>query len=240
VKPLDALKALGLGSEPPVEVKRRVAGALFATLEAAAVASALAKPPASASVHPAPASLLGGVASSKVLAVAASIWLAGGVTGAALYRALRPAEVRVVYVERPAPAIATTARSALEPELELAAPTAPGGPASAGAPGRASIERGRHGAGSESGSELARERALLDVARADAARGEPGQALAVTEQHRQQYPQGRLTEEREALAVRALLSLGRTAAARARAHAFRETYPNSFLIPALESALSSQ
>ncbi|MET0790444.1 MAG: hypothetical protein ABW061_02895 [Polyangiaceae bacterium] len=234
MKPLDSLRALGPGSEPPAEVKQRVAGALFATL----AASALTKPPVSASVHPAP-SLLGGVASSKVLAVAAGIWLAGGVAGAALYRALRPAEVRVMYLERPAPPIATAVPSAIEPAVELSAPSTPSGPASA-AWGRIITARERKGTGSENSSELARERALLDRARADAAHGEPGHAFDVTEQHRQRFPQGRLTEEREALAIRALLSLGRTADARARAQTFRSTYPNSFLMPALESALSSQ
>ncbi|MEO7035263.1 MAG: hypothetical protein ABI548_15180 [Polyangiaceae bacterium] len=238
MKPLDALRALGPGSEPPVEVKQRAAGMLFAALEAAAVVSVLSKPPAPASVHSAQASSLAGMSGSKIVAVAAGIWLAGGVTGAALYRALLPAEVRVVYVERPAAPITATAPSTLEPTVGASAPSAPRGPASIAALGRASIELARGGAGSDSGSELARERALLDVARADAAHGEPRQALAVTEQHRQQFPQGRLTEEREALAIRALLSLGRAADARARAQTFRSRYPNSFLIPAIESALS--
>jgi hypothetical protein len=80
---------------------------------------------------------------------------------------------------------------------------------------------------------------LLDLARANAARGEPALALTQTEQHRQQFPHGRLTEEREALAIRALLSLGRTADAQARAQAFRATYPNSFLTPVIDSALSA-
>jgi len=57
-------------------------------------------------------------------------------------------------------------------------------------------------------------------------------------QHRRQFPRGRLAEERDALAIRALISLGRTTEARQRARAFRTAYPNSFLAPALESALS--
>lgn len=63
--------------------------------------------------------------------------------------------------------------------------------------------------------------------------------LGAVAQHRQQFPHGRLTEEREALAIRALLALGRTEGARQRAAAFRVNYPNSFLIPALDSALSA-
>jgi hypothetical protein len=247
--PLDTLRALGTGSEPPTEAKERVAGTLFAALDAAAAATgaaAIAKHSvAPASVHPVASSLLGGVAGSKVLAIAAGIWLFGGVTGAAFYRGLRPQELRVVYVDRPVASVVQVAPSALSAiaTSEAAAPVA----SSAVAPSPSANAENRLGqAASESagatpqgGSELARERALLDVARADAAHGEPEQVLAVVAQHRRQFPRGRLTEEREALAIRALLSLGRSDEARQRTQAFRAAYPNSFLIPALDSALST-
>ncbi|HTA93880.1 MAG TPA: hypothetical protein VK745_30090, partial [Polyangiaceae bacterium] len=105
MKPLDTLRALGAGDEPPAETKERVAGALFAALDTAAsatAASALVKHSVvPASMHPVASSLLGGAAGTKLLAVAAGIWLVGGITGAALYRGLRPQELRVVYVDRP-------------------------------------------------------------------------------------------------------------------------------------------
>jgi hypothetical protein len=239
--PLDTLRALGTGSEPPAEAKERVAGVLFAALDAAAAATAAAAiakhPVAPASVHPVAASLLGGIAGTKVLAVAAGIWLMGGITGAALYRGLRPQELRVVYVDRPVASGASSTTAA----TELAAPVASS--AVIAAPSSSAENRLAEppsaSAAPQGGSELARERALLDVARADAAQGEPEQVLAVVAQHRRQFPRGRLTEEREALAIRALLSLGRTGEARQRAQTFRAAYPNSFLIPALESALST-
>jgi hypothetical protein len=237
--PLEALRALGPGEEPPVEAKQRVAGALFTALDAAALAATSApKPLAPASLHPAPVSLLGGVAGSKVLAVAAGIWLMGGVTGAALYRVLRPTDVRVVYVDR----AARTAGSATLPPERASEPSltagnsAPSGAQSA--PPTPNAARIRPSSVADSPSDLARERALLDIARADAAHGDPTQALNTAEQHRHQFPRGRLAEEREALAIRALLSLGRRQEAEARARAFRGAYPHSFLIPALESALS--
>jgi len=237
--PLETLRALGTGGEPPAEAKQRVAGALFAAIEAAAAGAgtaAVAKHSVAPSVHAAGTSLLGGVLGTKVLVVAAGIWLMGGVIGAAVYRAFRPQEVRLVYVDRAAtpvgpvsvkdPALAPPVASAvIPPPASNAATRAPDRPSASAAP--------------ESGSELARERALLDIARAHAAHGEPEQVLAAVAQHRQQFPHGRLTEEREALTIRALLSLGRTAEARQRAEAFRVSYPNSFLIPALESALSA-
>jgi len=88
------------------------------------------------------------------------------------------------------------------------------------------------------GSDLARERALLELARANAARGEPALVLEQTEQYRAQFARGKLAEEREALAIRALLSLGRAGEARTRAAAFQLSYPNSLLAPAIDSALS--
>lgn len=239
--PLEALRALGPGEEPPVEAKQRVAGALFTALDAAALAAAGApKPLAPASLHPAPVSLLGGVAGSKVLAVAAGIWLMGGVTGAALYRVLRPTEVRVVYVDPPA-RTASSATLPPEPDSEPSASAANSAPSGAQralpAPNAA---RAKPSLVADSLTDLARERALLDIARADAAHGDPAQALNTAEQHRHQFPQGRLAEEREALAIRALLSLGHRREAEARARAFRTAYPHSFLTSVLESALSGQ
>lgn len=239
---LEALRALGTAKDAPPESKQRVYGALLASIEAAALAgatagtAALPKPPPS--LPPAP--LLAGIAGSKTLAIAASIWLLGGVTGAALYGALRPSQVRVVYVDRPAPA-ASVAPLAKEPEA-FAVASASAAPLSAASNrllvGRAEL-RSASSSVNRPGSELAQERALLDLARSSAAQGEPALALAQVEQHRQQFPRGRLAEEREALGIRALLSLGRKQEAEDRAQAFRIAYPNSFLLPVIDSALSA-
>jgi hypothetical protein len=237
---LETLRALGTGNDAPSESKERVYGALLASIEAAALAgatagaAALPKPPPS--LPPAP--LVAGITGSKTLAVAASIWLLGGVTGAALYGALRPAQVRVVYVDRPAPAV-SVAPLAKEPEPTVSAGIAPPSAAS-NRPlvGRAAL-RSASSSVNLPDSQLAQERALLDLARSNAARGEPALALAQVERHREQFPQGRLAEEREALGIRALLSLGRKQEAQDRAQAFRALYPNSFLLPVIDSALSA-
>jgi hypothetical protein len=241
---LETLRALGTGNDAPSESKERVYGALLASIEAAALvgagagatagAAALPKPPPS--LPPAP--LVAGIASSKTLAVAASIWLLGGVTGAALYGTLRPSQVRVVYVDRPV-AVASVAPLTKEPEPSVSAGVAPPSAAS-NHPlvGRPVLPSTRSSA-SLTGSQLAQERALLDLARSNAAQGEPALALAQVEQHREQFPQGRLAEEREALGIRALLSLGRKQEAQDRAQAFRVAYPNSFLLPVIDSALSA-
>src|SRR6188768_990927 len=189
MKPLETLRALGTGGEAPASAKQRVYGALMASLGAAAAATAAAEIAKTASLPATPAPLVAGLSSAKALAVAAGIWLIGGATGAALYGALHPQEVRVVYVDRPvfssnvpAPATSATAvpaasSAALEPVVEpspkraVAASVASAGPASV----------------------LSRERTLLDLARENAAHGEPALVLEQTEQHRAQFPRGKLS-----------------------------------------------
>jgi hypothetical protein len=85
--------------------------------------------------------------------------------------------------------------------------------------------------------QLARERALLDVARGALEREDPSSALDVTDRHAHVYPTGFLAQEREAMAVRALVMLGRTEEARARVGRFRTAYPDSILLPSLASAV---
>lgn len=217
--PLEALRALGPGEEAPEASKQRVQTAMFATLAASAALTL----PKTASVAPAATPLLGGIIGSKAIAVAMGIWLVGGATGAVLYRALHEPEVRVVYVDRPvlapAPVIAT-AEPVLPPLVSAETP------------------RAARPVPTISGSDLSRERALLDLARAHAARGESELVLKRVAQHTQQFPRGRLSEEREALAIRALQTLGRTSEAQARISAFKIAYPRSFLIPVLDSAQS--
>lgn len=240
--PLEALRALGTGAEAPSEAKQRVHCALLASLEgaaagaaAAATATALLKP--ATPLPPAPPGVLAGTAGSKAVAIAVSIWLLGAATGAALYGALRPQRVQVVYLDRPAQP--TPPVPVKQPEAVLAsAPPAPAVSAKA-TTARAALAASGAASVIGFGSELARERTLLDLARASAARGEPAQVLQRVAQHAEQFPHGHLTEEREALAIRALLALGRVQEARDRARAFRSAYPNSFLTPVIDSALSA-
>jgi len=77
----------------------------------------------------------------------------------------------------------------------------------------------------------------------DALRGSPARALALTDRHLARFPGGTFAQEREVLAISALLGMGRTAAARARATRFLTSFPTSahrrrleVLIPDLESS----
>jgi hypothetical protein len=80
---------------------------------------------------------------------------------------------------------------------------------------------------SPTGSALpATELELLRDARL-ALRQSPARALQLTDEHARQYPQGKLTQERELIAVSALVALGRRTAALGRAASFERLYPTS-------------
>ncbi|HVW29664.1 MAG TPA: hypothetical protein VHC69_30080 [Polyangiaceae bacterium] len=55
----------------------------------------------------------------------------------------------------------------------------------------------------------------------------PALALSLTNEHRREYPSGALGQERDLIAIEALVGLGRLAEARDRAAAFRARYPSS-------------
>ena len=84
---------------------------------------------------------------------------------------------------------------------------------------------------------LAAERALVERARTAMARSRAADALAALRQHRKKFPAGQLAEEREALTVIVLASLGENDQASEIAARFRKKYPQSLLMPAVNAAL---
>lgn len=60
-----------------------------------------------------------------------------------------------------------------------------------------------------------------------ALRQSPGAALAFAEQHARLYPQGKLTQERELIAISALVASGRRTAALSRGARFEQAFPTS-------------
>lgn len=81
---------------------------------------------------------------------------------------------------------------------------------------------------------------LLRQARDAVARGDFAGALSPIAEHTRRFKNGRLAEEREALRVRALASLGRTNEARRAAAAFRARFPRSVLSPAVGQMSTGQ
>jgi hypothetical protein len=81
---------------------------------------------------------------------------------------------------------------------------------------------------------------VLQPARQAVARQDFNSALSAITEHQRQFPSGRLTEEREALRVKALLGLGRNAEAQRAGAAFRVRFPRSALLGRIEEMLGKQ
>jgi hypothetical protein len=176
-----------------------------------------------------------GLTAVKVLAVFA----VGGLVGGGVATAVRRPVDRVVYVERAALAVSATApipqmpsaQSEIVPPVPAMAPA----PASAAAapmstPLSSSTARSRD-------TDLAAERAILERARSALARGDGPGALAPIAQHGREFARGQLVEEREVLAVQALVAAGRGKEAAERGAHFRKTFPHSLLLPIVDQAL---
>jgi hypothetical protein len=67
---------------------------------------------------------------------------------------------------------------------------------------------------------------LLRLAQ-DALQVSPARAQKLAEQHRREFPHSSVAQERDMIEISALVRLGQTAAARARAAQFRRLYPHS-------------
>jgi len=67
---------------------------------------------------------------------------------------------------------------------------------------------------------------------------DPGLALALADQHRRRFASGSMDQEREVIAVHALVSLGRLADARGRAQLFAREHPGSVYVGRMREILS--
>lgn len=177
---------------------------------------------------------LAGLSAKGVVLVAASALIGGGITGAAVQSRL----------DHP-PALSTTMRTAapssamrVPPETPASSPPPMPPPAFS-----ASSKVSEHPPAADNVGKdvtLGIERDLVERARMALARGDATAALDAIDRHAKEFPNGRLAEEREALAVQALVAASRTDSARARAARFRERFPRSVFLPAVESAIGAK
>jgi len=86
---------------------------------------------------------------------------------------------------------------------------------------------------------LAEQQALLDEARSALARGDDGAALRAVELHARRFPDSVMIEEREALAIKALVGKEKFSEARSRGERFRARFPRSLLLSSLEETLAT-
>lgn len=160
-------------------------------------------------------------AKTKVLLVAAGV-AAGGLGGAQIQKQFgTPREVVIERVVQSAPAPTLPEKSAVHTQPIQDAPP----PAKKRAPQakRADIDV---------------ERLLIEQATSALHRDQAEMALRVCQQHAVQFHSGQLVEERESIAIRALVSLGRIDEARLRVEQFRKRFPESVLLEAVEAAVA--
>lgn len=176
--------------------------------------------------------------------------LAGGKAAAALIATLAIGVVAGVVIDRqvassPAPSPAVSAAPGPSPvAIEPAAPKvddAAGVPVGAlpSAPRviATQVVQAPSVSPTPSSRGLAAERALLDVARGALARGEATEALRAADRHASEYPSGALVEEREAIAIKALVALGRNDEARRRFKEMERRFPNGLMLRAVKNAV---
>jgi hypothetical protein len=151
-------------------------------------------------------------------------------------------EVRTVYVTAPAasretaPAASTSVATTAIPDVpvtslpNVASPRS-SAPAAAVAPAASAAEP------KSRDTDLSAERAIIERARAALARGDGAGALTAVEQHEREFAKGQLVEEREVLAVQALVTAGRVQEAAERGARFRKAFPSSLLLPLVDQVL---
>jgi hypothetical protein len=172
-----------------------------------------------------------GVVAAKPLAVLGA-WVVGGL---ALGAGLSGAAYTFAVADGPAPRAVLTkapgeASSAPAPKIALTAQPAAELPSGVDLPARSPIAAANpHSAAMPSAGpapKLESELSLLKRAQAQIATT-PAEALVLTELHALRFPAGALEQEREVIAIDALVRLGRSAEAAQRAARFQVQYPGS-------------
>jgi hypothetical protein len=165
------------------------------------------------------------------------LWLVpviGVLGGVFLFVAVEPSQRGAAPAPRAGVALAPAAEN---PALTPGAPARPSGFGSRADPRAstaqpetsvppAAVQQESSRAKSPTASDPLAELALLERARRVLATN-PVRALALTEQHRQRYRAGQFAEERELLAIQALIGAGQRSAAERRARSFSRAHPNS-------------
>jgi hypothetical protein len=245
-KPLDADVLAVLGETPPLtEVPETARLRMRAAVEAR-IAALGGGPSGSGSNDsggsgghgtPTPRSAAAAwVGSHPWVSLVAAFVLGGGI--GVVGRSLYPQKTEYVMVVASQPKIVPVQIPIPAPPPSDDVTTMPA-PALASAPAPAAHPQSTAAPPADSGQQLAAESALLDVARTALAAGEPDRALEGVARHASQFPRGLLSEEREALAIKALALAGRGPEASSRAARFRERYPASMFLRSIDASLKA-
>jgi hypothetical protein len=224
----DVLAVL-LRAEPLTELSNEAKTRMRATIDARVAALPVGGPAPDGNGGAAGAASSSGVwiASHPWIALS-TVFLVGGAVGLFARGALPE---RVIYVDRVTAPTSSITKVPSSSSHEIAGVPVEALPVASAAPERT--------AAAASGQQLAAENALLDLARTAVARGEPDRALDAIDRHAARFPRGLLSEEREALAIKALVLAGRPREARERAALFRDRYPGSLFLRSIDASLAS-
>lgn len=206
------------GERPSPELSERMAHALGLSGSAFGVATS-AKVPAGAAA-PKAAAGLNGLAPWVGVGVVSVLVASAFVATRALY--MHPAG----HDPSPTVGVPVTAASVSTPFAEVPSTAVAPVESSENPAGPAIPQRGRAGA---SMGDLRAQIALVDAARSAVSSGSPSRALENLRQYQDRYPGGSFRPEAMAIKVEALVSLGRSAEARALAERFIAEYGSSSL-----------
>lgn len=206
----EALRAERQAPGMPAEMKQHLHQSLSALTKAASIAADLGPEAASTGAV--------GLFSSQGLLVLSTVALLGGAAG--FYVGQR--DVRVLENDLAGPNVLEVAPRPRPAQWDVFRyqPTTPAPQSKASvAPERASNE--------EADRALRRERQRLMQARSALLAGDPQEALRAVRVHRREHPEGRLSEERDLLEIRALTRAEAFLEAQRKATQFLKTYPES-------------
>lgn len=208
-------------SEPPAHVRERL---LARVMTSAALAPQVPDAPPSLPRIP--------VSTAKSLALVA-LGATGGVLGVRVYdhAVAKPDAVAQPTLQAPALLEPPTLLSPEAPKT----PDLPKPPEPVAKPSASSRSRVVDKAPEPSEEDVsARERNLIEQARAAILRQNPKAAFLALAEHERQFASGTFVEERQALTIEALMLDGRREEAAMRLGQFRQRFPKSFLTPMLE------
>jgi len=223
------------------QLSARVGAALAAVPVGVPQVGANAAPAASSGAAPATSVGL----KAKAIALFAVGALAGGAGGAAIHARLAAAPSQPIVAEstpsavapQPAPQQKEIAPAPV-PVAVVAAPPAVAPHKRAPAPHEvAPLPVPAAADVAEQDRALEREQALLEVARTALGRGNAADAMQALTRHVEEFPSGRLVEERESLRIQALAALGRRPEAIDLFKAFSKRFPHSLFLPAMQALL---
>jgi hypothetical protein len=212
----------GTNMGPPRDAEARVWQALVGAIGVAAVGGAAdASTKTTTTTTTATAT---GLTTAKVITIAVALAALAGLIGLGSYLLSPDKDVR------PAVSVATVPVVVEAPPLPDAPPLQPAAaelPPVDEQPRPADLRRRRRATTAQPASRLREETTLLREARQALRQGDNATALRVLDECRRRFPAGTLEQERERLAIEALLKGGRAREASTRAAEFLRKYPDS-------------